>query len=177
MKSKKLLRQEIKLRKRQFTRKQLDELSFSVIQRLNENRKFKEAKIIMLYYSLPDEVNTHELIDSIAREGKKVVLPVVIDDENMELREYNNENDLKVGAFNILEPIGKRFEQYDNIDVAVIPGMSFDKKGNRLGRGKGYYDRFLPKIKNAYTIGICFDFQKEDCIPVDVFDRKVDEVI
>ena len=76
-----------------------------------------------------------------------------------------------------MEPVGKPFTAFKEIDVAVVPGMSFDMRGNRLGRGKGYYDRFLPKIPQAYKIGVCFPFQKLPGIPADENDMKVDEVI
>ncbi len=96
-----------------------------------------------MYYSLPDEVDTHHYIDQLVSRGKRVILPVVLDDTNMELREYSGVQDLKEGAYHILEPKGKIYpeEKYPEIELAVIPGMSFDMKGNRLGRGKGYYDR------------------------------------
>ena len=97
----------------------------------------------MLYCSLPDEVYTMDMIHRLHGEGKKIVLPKVISDCEMELREYDGDADLEVGSFGIMEPCGKLFTDYEDIDVAVIPGMAFDKDGNRLGRGKGYYDRFL----------------------------------
>lgn len=97
----------------------------------------------MLYCSLPDEVYTMDMIHRLHEEGKEIVLPKVISDCEMELREYDGDADLEVGSFGIMEPCGKLFTDYEDIDVAVIPGMAFDKDGNRLGRGKGYYDRFL----------------------------------
>lgn len=109
--------------------------------------------------------------------GKTVLLPVVINDTDMELHRYTGPQDLQDGFFNIMEPVGEVFDEYDSIDVAVVPGMSFDTRGNRLGRGKGYYDRFLPKLKNAYKIGVCFDFQKMPGIPTEENDVKVDIVI
>ena len=76
-----------------------------------------------------------------------------------------------------MEPVGRLFNDYPSVDVAVVPGMAFDSRCNRLGRGKGYYDRMLPKLSNAYKIGMCFDFQKLPGIPADDHDIKVDEVI
>ena len=94
----------------------------------------------------------------------------------MELREYNNDNDLRIGYFNILEPCGKPFFNYEEIDVAIIPGMGFDKTGNRLGRGKGYYDRLLPQIP-APKVGICFPFQLIEEVPAEAFDFRMDTII
>jgi 5-formyltetrahydrofolate cyclo-ligase len=174
---KKDLRQTIRERKRQFTQQQLDELSSPIIKRLLNTREIKQAKTVLMYYSLPDEVNTHKAINALVNDGKRVLLPVVVDGENMEIHQYTGEKDLKDGAFHIKEPVGKLYSDYSDIDVAVVPGMSFDKSRNRLGRGKGYYDRFLKKIPNVLKIGVCFDFQKEDAIPTEGTDVKMDSVI
>ena len=95
----------------------------------------------------------------------------------MELRCYEGPNDLMGGFFNIMEPVGKPFTQLESIDVAIVPGMGFDTRGNRLGRGKGYYDRFLARIPSLYKIGVCFPFQKMPGIPADDNDIMMDEVI
>lgn len=68
------------------------------------------------------------------------------------------------------------FTNYASIDLAVIPGVAFDRSGNRLGRGKGYYDRLLPHIF-AYKVGICFSFQLVEDIPTREFDARVDEIL
>lgn len=172
------LRKEIRQRKQQFSSQKLGELSLIPINKLLENDQIKKAKIIFIYYSMPDEVNTHQVVDTLVALGKKVLLPAVINDKELEIREYNNKKDLKEGiAYHIMEPIGEKYEDYENIDVAVVPGMSFDDKGNRLGRGKGYYDRFLKQIPQTYKIGICFNFQKVNLIPTEKTDVKMDEVI
>lgn len=174
---KKELRKYIRERKRQLSREALDELSLPVISHLLAHPAVIGAHTILMYYSLPDEVNTHEAVRRLAESGKRVLLPRVVDDENMEIRQFESMDDLSKGSFGIMEPTGKLFLDYGGIDVAVIPGMSFDRHNNRLGRGKGYYDRFLVKVPDAYKIGVCFDFQKLDDIPVDGHDMKVDFVI
>ena len=177
--NKKELRKIIKDRKRQYSSSQLEELSLSVLSRLTDQESFRKAKIILMYYSLPDEVNTHTFIDEMTALGKTVLLPVVKDSENMEIREYSGRKDLTEGSFHIMEPIGNLFppERYGEIEVGVIPGMSFDERGNRLGRGKGYYDRFLKKVPTLFKIGICFDFQKTDIIPTEETDIKMDCIL
>ena len=171
------LRQEIRLQKRHFTRQQLEEMSLPVISRLLSHSRITSANTIMMYCSLPDEVDTRRAIDVLLERGCKVVLPAVISDTEMELRECNGMQDLKEGAFHILEPTGKPFTRYEEIDVAVIPGMSFDTSGNRLGRGKGYYDRFLAQHLGIHKIGICFDFQKRESVPSAKDDIQIDEVL
>lgn len=177
--NKKELRKIIKDRKRQYSSSQLEELSLSVLSRLTDQESFRKAKIILMYYSLPDEVNTHTFIDEMTALGKTVLLPVVKDSENMEIREYSGRKDLTEGSFHIMEPIGKLFppERYGEIEVGVIPGISFDEKGNRLGRGKGYYDRFLKKVPTLFKIGICFDFQKTDTVSTEETDIRMDCII
>ena len=171
------LRQFIRMQKRQFTSQQLCELSLPVMSHLLAHPRVKAASIILMYYSLADEVNTHEAIDQLREAGKQVLLPAVVSDTEMELRCYESKDDLQGGFFDIMEPVGRLFTDYPSIDVAVVPGMSFDLQNNRLGRGKGYYDRFLPLIPQAYKIGVCFDFQRMPGIPADLHDMKVDEVI
>ena len=177
--NKKELRKIIKDRKRQYSSSQLEELSLSVLSRLADQESFRKAKIILMYYSLPDEVNTHTFIDEMTALGKTVLLPVVKDSEKMEIREYSGRKDLTEGSFHIMEPTGKLFppERYGEIEVGVIPGMSFDEKGNRLGRGKGYYDRFLKKVPTMFKIGICFDFQKINTIPIEETDIRMDYIL
>lgn len=171
------LRRQIRQIKRQFTPQQLEELSLPVISRL---RPFlAEAKTIMAYYSLPDEVNTHSLIDDLVSEGKMVLLPKVMGADTIELRRYIGRDDLQEGVYHILEPVGKPFTDYAAIDLILVPGLAFDAAGHRLGRGRGYYDRFLHSRVGFYCvkIGVCFDFQKVDEVPVDAFDIPVDMVV
>lgn len=129
----------------------------------------------MLYHSLKDEVDTHAFIRKWSRE-KRILLPVVTGDD-LELRLYTGPEDLTVGAYGIEEPTGALFTDYSAIDLIVVPGVAFDRDGNRLGRGKGYYDRLLPRIPSAYKIGICFPFQVVDEVPAEPFDIRMDEII
>lgn len=174
---KKELRNFIRLQKKQFSNEQLTEMSVPIIERLATHPRVVVADTLFIYYSLNDEVNTHQFINTLVKRGKTVLLPAVINDTEIELREYHGAKDLLEGFFNIMEPIGKPFNNYSAIDVAVVPGMAFDSRGNRLGRGKGYYDRFLSKIPDTYKIGLCFGFQKLPGIPTEGNDVRMDEVI
>lgn len=98
--------------------------------------------IVLLYYSLKDEVDTHEFVRKWSRE-KRILLPVVVGDD-LELRVYTGPEDLATGSYGIEEPTGELFTDYAAIDFVAVPGVAFDNAGNRLGRGKGYYDRLLP---------------------------------
>ena len=152
----------------------LKELSARILTNLEHRKEFEEAKTILLYHSLKDEVYTHAFIEKWAS-NKKIVLPVVVGDE-LELRLYTSPADLCIGAYGIAEPTGQLFTDYHTIDLAVIPGVAFDPEGRRLGRGKGYYDRLLPHIP-AFKLGICFPFQLIEKIPTEEFDIRMNAVV
>ena len=132
---------------------------------------------ILLYFALPDEVPTQKLLDQLVEQGKTVLLPRVISDTDMELRCYTGRHDLQTGAYGIMEPTGELFTDYPSIDVAIVTGMAFDTEGHRLGRGKGYYDRFLARVPNLYKVGLCFSWQIVDCVPSDEYDVVMDKVV
>ena len=173
-KGKKEIRSLIRERKKLYSNEVLAELSDQLFEKLEKYEKFLNADNILLYYSLPDEVFTHKFIEKWFGK-KKIILPVVIGND-LELREYSGKDCLKKGCFNIEEPQGKLWENTGTIDLAIIPGMSFDYNGNRLGRGKGFYDRLLSEL-SVYKIGICFGFQIwNEGIPAEEFDMIMDEV-
>lgn len=169
------LRKTIRQRKRQFSRQTLERLSLAIIDRLQQNEHFANARTIFLYCSLPDEVDTAPLLRSLL--APQIILPRVIDDENMELRLYTGPADLTPGCYGINEPTGPVFTSLQQIDVAVVPGMAFDRYGHRLGRGRGYYDRILPLMPQAHKIGLCFNFQMLESIPSEPHDIIMDEVM
>lgn len=142
---------------------------------LEKHPAFERASIILLYHSLDDEVNTHAFLEK-WQDRKQILLPVVVGDE-LELRHFKSSNEMLAGAFHIQEPIGECFYKFETIELVVVPGMAFDKHGHRLGRGKGYYDRLLPKLQNAYKIGICFPYQRVEEVPTDAHDIMMDEVL
>ena len=139
---------------------------------------WKEAQTVLLYHALPDEPDLQSLLDEGLLQGKQLLLPVVVGDD-LVLKHFKGSGSLREGAFHILEPVGEDFplDQYHQIDLALIPGMAFDRIGHRLGRGKGYYDRLLPRLPHAHTLGICFPFQLLDAIPSEPHDIPVREVI
>lgn len=137
----------------------------------------EEARIVLAYSALPDEVPTQSLLDHLVAADKTVLLPRVVNNTDMELRHYTGRHDLQPGAYGIMEPVGQPFTEYEQIDVAIIPGMAFDREGHRLGRGKGYYDRFLSRVPNIYKIGLCFSWQLVDSVPTDEHDIRMDETV
>lgn len=159
------------------TFQELEELSNDVCQNIISRTKQERNThmTLLLYWSLPDEVQTINLIETLHQTGHHILLPVVTGN-TLQLREYTDAHDMVTGAFDIPEPIGGEFTDYDKIDLAFIPGRAFTTDGARLGRGKGYYDRLLTKI-GCPLIGVCFPFQIVEKIPMDTHDIMMNEVI
>ena len=176
---KKELRRYIREQKRHFTPQQLGEMSLSIMSSVLTHPRILEADTILMYHSLPDEVNTHSALDQLLAMGKKVFLPKVVSDTEMTIHEYTGQNSLKPSEpYGILEPTTPELSIINcQLSIAIVPGMAFDKQGHRLGRGKGYYDRFLSRIPNIYKIGVCFPFQMLESIPSESTDVVMDEVI
>lgn len=170
---KKELRQIIRSRKKAFSQEELAEKSVLILKKLEGHLLFQNAQNVMLYASLPDEVQTMDFIKK-WQSRKKIILPTIVGDDIVPV-ELTTESNMKIGDFNILEPENQPYNE--DIDIIVIPGMAFDKAGHRLGRGKGFYDRFLAKHPTTKTIGLCFDFQIMENIPIEAHDKPVDEVL
>lgn len=176
--TKRELRSFIRTQKQQHTTAQLAPMSEEICGKVLASANWQKAGTLLLYYPLADEVDVRPLIQQAYRDGKCVLLPVCKGDE-LELHRYQGEDSLSLGAFGIMEPTGSLFapEQYPDIQLAIIPGMAFDSAGHRLGRGKGYYDRLLPKLSRARLQGVCFPFQLLDEVPAEPHDIAVHEVI
>lgn len=168
------MRRLVAQRKKAHTPADLDRRSALLLELLERHPAFRRARTVLLYYSLPDEVRTHSFVEKWSR-SKHIVLPVVVGG-TLELRRYTGVQGLQKGSFGIEEPRGERLSDYAEVDLAVVPGVSFDRAGNRLGRGKGYYDRLLPLLPRAYKIGVCFHFQVSESLNPDAFDVPMDEV-
>jgi 5,10-methenyltetrahydrofolate synthetase len=172
--TKPLLREQMRMAKQQHAQ-QLAEWSAEIVEKLWQ--RIGESRVVMAFWPLPDEVDIRPLIDRLVDEGKTVLLPKVTGDETMELRRYTSQADLSEGAFHIMEPVGEPFVDYGQIDVALVPGVAFDAAGHRLGRGRGYYDRFLSECPAIYKIGVCFPFQRVAEVPVEAHDVVLDQII
>ncbi len=177
MQNKKELRQWIRTQKDLVSLEERLRQSATIVEEILRHPRIVSAQAVMAYCSLPDEVNTIHLLDQLLSKGKRVLLPKVINDYEMQLCEIHSMNDLTEGAFHIMEPTGSVVNDYELIDVAIIPGMAFDQEGHRLGRGRGYYDRFLAKVPYIYKIGVSFSFQKVSSVPVEANDIIMDEII
>jgi len=136
---------------------------------------FQEAKKIFIYNSLKDEVFTLSFIKRWQNE-KEFYLPVVAGND-LVFRKYVDNQQYNVTDLGVHEPVGDDFSDYDKVDLIIVPGVAFDRKMNRLGRGKGFYDKFLPNLKRAKRVGVCFDFQLLNDVPADKNDIKMDMIV
>ena len=134
----------------------------------------ESAENFFVYLSFSSEAPTDKLIETLIAAGKKVYCPRV-EGEEMYAVEYGE--DFSLSAYGIREPVGEPF--LGKIEVCVAPLTAVDGQGNRLGYGKGYYDRFLSKIeaKGAVAVGFCFDFQVTESVPTQPWDKKMAVVV
>lgn len=144
-----------------------------VFAQLEKSAAFIMASNILMYHSLPDELSTHGFLAK-WRDKKHFYLPRV-NGVNLEILPYD-ESRLELGAFHIEEPTGTNVIDSEDIELIVVPGVAYDKKGNRLGRGKGFYDRLL-KTTGATKIGVGYEFQMIDEIPTEPHDVKMNIII
>ena len=155
--------------------------SFRICKNIVLSDYYQNAQIILCYMALPDEVNLFQIILQSQNDKKKIFLPKVqTRTTNMDFFEITKNISLTKGSFGILEPdsssIPFDFKDYQNENILIlVPGRAFSKNGERLGRGKGYYDTFLKnKLRNCISAGVCFPFQIVNEIPVEPHDLKMD---
>jgi 5-formyltetrahydrofolate cyclo-ligase len=146
--------------------------SFAIINRLQNLAEFVLAKKVFCYVSCDGEVDTLELISSMISSGKEICVPVC-KDNNIIMCGIGGLDDMDtINKYGIKEP-SKHFE-IDCVDIAIIPGLAYDGKGNRLGRGGGFYDKWFAE---CIRIAPAWEFQIVDFIPIDKWDKKVDIIV
>ena len=149
----------------------------AIAKRLFAMDVLKNAKVVMLYASCGGEVDTHGIIRRLLDEGKAVALPVVDGDDTLPCS-VKSFDDLAEGAYGILEPQSREPIDTADISVVIAPGVAFDEKCNRLGRGGGHYDRFIASLpEDVPTVALAYELQIVESVPVEPGDRPVDFVV
>ena len=174
---KKLLRQELRLRRSQVSseiRKEKDNLIF---QHLMQDISVQNADLLLAYASCGDEPDTWQLIRWALAHGKKLALPKCGQNQQMRFFIIHQVEDLQAGAHDILEPVTSQKSVMTEKSVCIVPAIAFTRKGVRLGQGGGYYDRFLKGHPDLYTIGIGYDFMIEDSLPCEAHDFLMKKII
>ncbi len=150
--------------------------SLPVLLQIEQLPSFQQAGTILLYWSMDDEVYTHDFVRRWYAD-KCLLLPCV-DGDDLRLRQYTGPESMQPGPqFGIPEPVGPEFTDLDRVEMIVVPGVAFDAARNRMGRGRGFYDRLLKSTPNALKVGVAFRFQLFDAIPVEPFDVPMDIVL
>lgn len=179
LEQKKILRKEMALKRENLDRQERDKLSHEIVQKLLQNPFYVGAKSVMAYASMPEEIQLQELFDDAFAQEKKLSIPFIVGRGTMRPVLLPNKDALEVGDFGILTVRRdlRKFVDIKEIDCVIVPGAAFDFKCNRLGKGGGYYDKFLKLAVNAKKIAPAFDFQLVEDLPVAAHDTPVDLII
>jgi len=179
--SKSELRALLRARRLRLHPNEKERASREIVRKLTRLDEYRRARMVHTYVAWRDEVNNHDLIRSMLSEGRRVAVPKV-DKANHRLDHYFIErfDSLRPGAFGILEPAVEEGSPptapLELFDLILVPGVAFDRRGNRLGYGAGYYDRFLERVP-APKIGLSFSSQIVSHIPAEAHDRCVDIIV
>lgn len=173
------LRKKLLERRKSINAEKYVDASGRITERLRQQSEYRQAEMIHCYVSLNDrgEVDTHPLIRDMLKHKKRVVVPVTdFDTDSLRHVVLNSFDDLQPNKWGVPEPsIGIKADVRE-LELVVVPMVAGDKKGNRLGYGKGFYDRFLAEV-DCPTIGLCFEECMIEKIPVEPFDIKLDKII
>jgi 5-formyltetrahydrofolate cyclo-ligase len=156
-----------------------ERLSRSAVARVLSMPEVAAARAVLVYASLPEEVDTSTLISSLAASRRVVAVPRVCGPREMTLHPIASLDELTPGACDIPEPDGTTAEMApEEFDVVVVPGIAFDRTCRRIGFGGGFYDTLLPRLRpGAFTVGLAFDEQLVQEVPCEEHDSPLDAVV
>ena len=182
LETKAALREKIRSLKKTLDPKDVGRMSAGIAENLFALKDYQQSQKVLVYLALKGEAQTEKIVQKSFEEGKRVFVPVV-DREKDELliselpdRKIN----LVKGAYGVREPVEKdrKIAAPEIIDLAIVPGLAFDREGSRLGHGKGYYDRFLKRLSpHALRLGLAFGCQVLPSIPFCEHDVRVHKVL
>ena len=177
--TKRQLRNILLSRLRRQTESQREVKSRLIEKKLLKQEEFVKAKRIMFFLAFDGEVNTEHMINRARDLGKEIYVPLCNSKKkNLTPCLLSESSSLEVGSYRTLEPKRKIKFPSDKLDLVIVPALGYDKRGNRLGRGKGYYDRFLKGLsEHTYCLGLAFDFQIVPDLPTNPNDIPVDKVL
>lgn len=172
--NKKIIREKIKKIREGLSSENKSLKSSIILKNFLKLQEVEEAKVIMSYSDIKNEVETLKLNEELKKIGKIILLPRI---KNFEIEVYKDTGEYKKNKFGILEPYQEKY--LGEIDLIIVPGIAFNSRGDRIGFGKGYYDRFLAKsnYKNSKKISIVYDFQIFENFKEENFDQKVDILV
>ena len=170
----KAMRAIVEQQRRMMTAEQVSEQSAQIVAQIERMSAFREAQTVLLYYPIHNEVDLRPLLTKYG--DQKTFLFPVTHRRSMEVRPYDGEDMMRKGRYGVLEPQTETYKGH--IDLILVPGVVFDQHCHRIGRGGGYYDKFLNSHPRAMKIGVCYTFQlKKHTIPHRLGDHKMDRVV
>jgi 5-formyltetrahydrofolate cyclo-ligase len=160
-----------------------DELSRQIVARCMALPEYQNAKTVLFYIDVRSEVRTRNDLTNALASGKKIVVPYCVDGE-LELFHLENNDELSIGMYKILEPktelrsVSSKKVEVKDIDLVIVPGVAFDRRGGRTGHGKGYYDKMLEHARpDTPLVALAFECQMFDEIPMQEHDIFMDKVV
>lgn len=181
MNLKNTVRKEIKLKRENLSLEEKVRLSTKITENFFKNfeKKLEKAEVIMSYMDFKNEVMTKKLNEKLKSMEKKIVLPKVLEDKSR-IIPIEAEGKYIKGNFGILESTGREF--LEDIDIVIVPGIAFNTKGERIGFGKGYYDKFFHSLKSQgrkvpLKISLIYNFQIDERFKGEEHDEKVDALV
>jgi len=173
---KRLLRREMRARLAALGPASRTEISRRIVQNIISSSVWRQARSVLLFSPLASEPDISGLFDK-ALTDKKIIHFPKVNGNDLTVFQVTGKTDLYTGSFGILEPRETAtVVSSDTIQLALVPGLAFDANGHRLGRGKGYYDRFLATTK-ASTMGVFFSCQYTPLVPIEGHDVRLDLVV
>lgn len=175
--TKRQLRQEVHRTEQELSPKYKKGSDAAIASHLTALPEYRSADTIFCYVSTTREIDTRPVLEDAIQRGKRLCVPLCVGKSEMELREITSLKQLSPGAYGILEPSGScpRVES-DNVDFAVVPCVSCDREGHRLGRGGGFYDNFLSSYRSAAVL-VCRERLLREEIPMEPHDSIVHWVV
>lgn len=168
------LRELLSQKRRMLTPEMVHENSNKLVALIEHLPAFQSAQTVLIYYPIRNEIDVLSLIKKY-KQTKTFLFPVV-QNKSMIACPYDGNEKMHRGKYNIPEPTTLPYD--GKIDLTIVPGVAFDAKGNRLGRGGGYYDRYITTTKShSLLVGVGYDFQIIDKVPTNILDKHMDYVI
>ena len=174
---KRLLRKQLRAMRRALTREEVETASSAAAQRVIALPEFQKAELILSYMSAKNELDAAKINEAARAMGKRVAFPLCIENGGLRLLVPRSPDAFNTGSYGILEPDPERSDEVTpgELGLIIVPAVAFDEGRRRLGQGGGYYDRLLEKTQ-AVTVGVGYDFQLVESLPLEPHDRALDIV-
>lgn len=170
------LRKQIREQQKRLSSEEREELNRRLFEKMICHPKFLDAGCIYAYASLPAEPGTWDILNTVLKTGKRLALPRVSGND-MTFYYVSSLDDLEEGVFHIKEPAADCAPAKEKDSLLLVPGMAFSKTGERLGKGGGYYDRFLYGEPDHWTIGLAYEFQIIKNMKTESHDQRIREIL